>query len=277
MSKIDNLQEELDNVLPGADVEPTEPDTPTTEEPGPEPGTVPAGEPEEEPLLGETYNGVAVPEKFQGQPVSKLIESYMGLEKRMGDPSRSNNARQQLKDAGVSEKALDKIGELDAETIKKIEAMDFTEMKPADFAKAMAGIIQANSQQHIQSYIAQQTQVQKTVRSEVAEASEEYPLLKSSPEFRQAVLNVVGSSEAQGQEMTLKEACGIVDGQIKAINQSMGYASPEKEAKKSKAKRTTVETDTPTKTPTDNSDETNVKNAILNAGQSMGSPIGGLG
>lgn len=276
MSKVDNLENAMSEVLE-ADVQPTpEEEVTTPAEPQDDPAPAPEKpETPEEPVLGETYNGVAVPEKFIGKPVSELVKSYMGLETKLGDPARSNNARQQLKDAGLSEKALDKLGNLDEETLKKIEGMDFTEMGPAEFAQVIIGITQAHSQNQIQQLVEQQQRTQNMVRNEVAEAKEEYPLLASSPEYRQAVLNVVTVAEQQGQEITLKDACAQVQTQLEAINTTLGYAKPEVQQKKDKGSKAQVETETPTPAVPGDDEATSVKNAILNAGSGM-SPIGGL-
>jgi len=248
--RIENLREELE----------TE-ETPTTEE-APEtetPEEVEEGEPSEE-------SDFEIPEKFKGKSNEEIIKSYQELEKLIGQRTLSKQERSDLKDSGLGRGDLGNMDELK----ELIEKTDFTNMDPKQFTEFILGLTDKRAEERAQEIYKTTATVQQAVKTEIQEATDEFPLLKSNKEFRELTLAVIEADAVQGKVTPIKEACKKVSALLQIQKQEK-----ENNDNKETRKRTAVEKNTPATKDKPQTDQERVVQGILNAGSGSGA-LGGL-
>ena len=209
-----------------------------------------------------------IPEKFKGKSKSEIIKSYGELEKSLGKRTIDKEERKDLKDAGITRKDLGDMEDI-AELIKK---QDFSKMDVESFAKTLLEMTDKRSDQRANAIYTQNRNVRDAVKTEVGEAQDKFPLLKSNPEFRELVLTVIEANAGKGKRTSLMEASK----KISAI-----FKIEEEVEKKEKKPRPKVQIEKTAGAGGGKKDteEQKVLNGILNAGggKRTGSPLGGLG
>lgn len=243
--RIDNLREELENE------EEVQEEEPTTET-----------EPEEQ--EEEQEEEFEVPEKFKGKSSQDIIKSYLELEKTIGKRPLGKQERQDLKDAGLKRKDLG-----DMEDLKEmLEKQDFSNMDPKAFTKFLIGLTDKRSEERAKQIYEQKTSIQQAVRTELSEATEQYPMLKSNQEFRDLVLALIESKASAGENMSLMEAS-------KKVSALVG--NQEEKVEKKPRPKTAIETTPKNTAGGKETEEEKIVKGIMNANSNRNDVLGGLG
>lgn len=270
-TRIDNLREELggestEEVEETAettetDVEDTsEEDTEDTEDT--ETGEETTTDKKEEEVL----DGDDIPEKFRGKTAREIIKSYTELETLIGQRALGKGERQDLKDAGMGRKDLGSMEEM----AKVISETDFSKMDAKQFAEWLVGVTDKRATERAREIYQTASTVQQAVRTEIGEATEKFPLLKSNKEFRELTLAVIEADASRGTVTPIIEAAQKVSAMIGAQKQEETQKKNEKDRK-----RTAVETTQGGNGDKKETEEERVVNGLLRGKQS--SAMGGLG
>jgi hypothetical protein len=213
------------------------------------------------------------PEKFKGKTREDVIKAYKNLESTIGTRALKE-AQKLMQGAGLPVKKKDGTvpdkKELD-EFEEELKKMDFTKMKPSEFARWMNNRIQVQATRIAQGIYERSTQIKQSVSREIQEAQKSHPHLKENKDYQDVVMSMIEASAARGKVLTLKEACQKAD-------KAMGIKPQEKkpqEGEQKKKPKTAVEKPEGGDGGAQKSDEDKVKEGLLNAGSS--SPLGGLG
>jgi len=207
---------ELDNLLGSEEEEPTE-----TEE----------GE-EEEGEEKEEKEEFVMPEKFKGKSAEEIAKSYTELEK-MIERKAEERAAEILKEKS-KEEAEEKIEEEEEITPPMIEGkVDFASMTPDQFAEWILQEVEKRAEEKAKKVYEESTKIKESVSTEIAEAQENHPLLKTSNEYRELVLAIIESAASKGEIVSLEDACKKVDALI-GQKEEIGKKEEEK-LKKAKA------------------------------------------
>ena len=87
-------------------------------------------------------------------------------------------------------------------------------MTPEQFANNIDKRIEYKEEAKAKEIMTDSRKVRSAVQTEIKDAQKEHPLLKSSSEYRELALAVIESAAAKGKTITLKDACGKVEGLI---------------------------------------------------------------
>jgi len=260
-ARIDNLREELGEDTPEEVETPETPETDVEETPEEdEPETPETPEDDEE-------DDKDIPEKFRGKSAKEIIASYQELEKLIGQRALGKGERKDLKDAGLGRKDLGNM-----EDMQKIVAeTDFSKMDAKQFAQWMVDVTDKRATERAREIYQTASTVQNAVRTEIEEATEKFPLLKSNREFRDLTLSVIEADASRGTTTPIIEAAQKVSAMI-------GVQKKEEDAKKNAQtrKRTAVETTQGGDGGKKDTDEERVLKGMLGGGKTA-SPLGGLG
>jgi len=209
-----------------------------------------------------------IPEKFKGKSAKEIIKSYQALEKLMGQRNLTKQERKDLKELGFDRKDVDGM-----EDMKKIvEGTDFTKMTPQEFATWLLEQSNKQAETRAQEIYRNASTVQQAVKTEIGEATDKYPLLKSNKEFRDLTLSVIEADAASGKMTPIIEAAGRVAKLMGAKEKS-----DKKKTTKKLRKRTAVEQKGSGSGAPKKTDDQKVLEGILGAGDKGGNPMGGLG
>lgn len=177
---------------------------------------------EEEPEEDEDED---LPEKFKGKSKKDIAQSYIELEKLIGSKGGgiTEEKKEELRDRGFTEKNIK-----DLEGIKKeLDKVDFNTVDPRQFFgwafEQMANI----ATNRAQKVFDESSKVKESVRKEIHEAEKEYPILKENNKFRNMVKSLIKSERADGNEITLIEAC-------KQVAELINYKKPTEINRKAK-------------------------------------------
>ena len=245
---------ELDNLLGSDKEEPEE-----TEE----------GEEEKEEKEEEEF---VMPEKFKGKNPEEIAKSYSELEK-MVEKKAEERAEEILKkkeEEGEEEEEEEEIEEKPEIPMKEGKP-DFASMTPDQFADYVDKRIEQRAAEISKKIIEDSTRVRESVSTEIAEAQEKHPSLKTSDEYRELVLAIIESAATRRKIVSLEDACTKVDGLI-GKKEEVG----EKEEEKLKRAKAAIEKGAgapPSGAP--ETEEERIKKALL--GEGTKSPLGGLG
>ena len=245
---------ELDNLLGSDKEEPEE-----TEE----------GEEEEE---EEEEKEFVMPEKFKGKSPEEIAKSYSELEKMVEKKAeaRAEEILKEKEEEGEEEEEPEEIEEKPEIPMREGKP-DFASMTPDQFADYMDKRIEQRAAEIANKAIEDSTRVRESVSSEIVEAQEKHPSLKTSDEYRELVLAIIESAATKGKIVSLEDACTKVDGLI-GKKEEVG----EKEEEKLKRAKAVIEKGAgapPSGAP--ETEEERIKKALL--GEGTKSPLGGLG
>jgi len=219
---------------------------------------------EDEDVEEEEEEEYEVPEQFKGKDPKELIKMYQDLEKTSKKKPDENKARQD------SEKK--KQGDID--DLKEILAkQDFSKMDPQAFTEFILGLTDKRSEKRAKEIYEQKASIHEGVKTELNEATKEYPLLETNQEFRDLVLDVIESKVAKGETMSLMEAS-------KKVSALMGAKEEKADPKDKKKKRPKTAIETSPKNGSGGgkeTDEQRVIKGILGADKGGSNPLGGLG
>jgi len=209
-----------------------------------------------------------MPEKFKGKSPEEIAKSYSELEK-MVEKKAEERAEEILK---KKEEEGEEEEEEEAPEIPTREGKpDFASMTPDQFAGYMDKRIEQRAAEIANKAIEDSTRVRESVSSEIVEAQEKHPSLKTSDEYRELVLAIIESAATKGKIVSLEDACTKVDGLI-GKKEEVG----EKEEEKLKRAKAVIEKGAgapPSGAP--ETEEERIKKALL--GEGTKSPLGGLG
>ena len=241
---------ELDNLLGSEEEEPEE-----TEE----------GEEEEE----KEEKEFAMPEKFKGKSPEEIAKSYSELEKMVEKKAeeRAEGILKKREEEEEEEEEAEKVLEIPTREGKP----DFASMTPDQFAGYIDKRIEQRAAEIAKKVIEDSTRVRESVSTEIAEAQEKHPSLKTSDEYRELVLAIIESAAAKGKIVSLEGACTKVDGLIGKKEEA-----GEKEEEKLKRAKAAIEKGAgapPSGAP--ETEEEEIKRRLL--GEGTKSPLGGLG
>jgi len=241
---------ELDNLLGSEEEEPEE-----TEE----------GEEEEE----KEEKEFAMPEKFKGKSPEEIAKSYSELEKMVEKKAeeRAEGILKKREEEEEEEEEAEKVLEIPTREGKP----DFASMTPDQFAGYIDKRIEQRAAEIAKKVIEDSTRVRESVSTEIAEAQEKHPSLKTSDEYRELVLAIIESAATRRKIVSLEDACTKVDGLI-GKKEEVG----EKEEEKLKRAKAAIEKGAgalPSGAP--ETEEERIKKALL--GEGPKSPLGGLG
>lgn len=198
--------------------------------------------------------------KFEGKTPEEIIDMYRNLEKRLGKRAISNGERKALKEHGVTKKDLATMEDLTEDLKKEIAETDFSKMKPGEFAEWIIRKLSVKARQDAAEIYRNASTVQNAVRTEISQATEKHPLLKTNKEYRDLVLAIIESGQGRGEHIPLLEACAKVDGLI-----GQKAKVDDKDKRKLKSARTAVESTERTVNDSDGEEE-KIKKGILAAG-----------
>lgn len=206
--------------------------------------------------------------KFKGKSAEEVIEMYKNLEKTLPSKVAKEAAKQAqaLLKKSQGERPKGK-GKTEDEIEAEIENLDFSKMKPKEFASKMLTWIDKRSLKKAQEIFDQQTKVRSSVGKEIKEATKDFPQLKENKAYRELVINTMEAASGRGESIPLKEAC-------EKVNAVLNIKKEEAPKKKTK-KRTGVETPHGTDAEPNDTEEDKVKKGLLGGGSK--SPLGGLG
>lgn len=218
----------------------------------------------------------SIPEKFRGKSPEDVVKSYVELEKMIAKKAEEL-ANDMLRKKGITLTTEQKKDVKEVADDIDFSKMDFSKMKPEDFAKWIIGEVDKRAEAKARHIVTQTSTTQETVRNEIREAQTKHPHLKENQEYREAVLSFIENASARGETMTLEDACQKVD---KLMGVTATPPTPPTEEKKEEKKpvlRTGVEKSTSNDGGNNQSEEERVKSGILGAGGPARGPMGGLG
>lgn len=270
-------EEELDNSAEGEEEEDNSPEE--EEEEGAE-----EGEEEEESEEGEEgeEGEFVMPEKFKGKSAEEIAKAYANLEQNV-DARALKKAQDLLqKGGGLRKKDGTKPTKKELDDFEEeLKKVDFTKMKPDEFARWMNQRIMVQATRIAQGIFERSTALKQSVSKEIAEATKVHPHLKDNENYREVVISMIEAAAGRGETLTLKQACakadkamGIKPGAPKPKDKEEGEEGEEEEQPKKKPK-TGVEKPEGGGGSKEKTDEERVKEGLLSGGSSSG--LGGLG
>jgi hypothetical protein len=217
---------------------------------------------------GEEGKDFEIPEKFKGKELKDVIKSYTELEQLIEkkamqkaiELSGKNNVKP------VTKKEKDEL----AEELSKI---DFSKMKPAEFAKYILEMSEKRAQEISRKTYDTVDQTKATVAKDIDEAQKVWPQLKENEGFKEMVIALIENSANAGKILPLKEACERVG---KAMNLKQGETT-KTEVKPVVRPKTGVERTSGGGGTEKQTDEEAVVAGILGAGSNSPHKLGGLG
>jgi hypothetical protein len=271
-------EEELDNSAEG---EEEEENSPEEEEENEE------GEEEEEEGSDEGEEGedgeFTMPDKFKGKSAEEIAKAYANLERKV-DATALKKAQDLLqKGGGLRKKDGSKPTKKELDDFEEeLKKVDFTKMKPDEFARWMNQRIMVQATRIAQGIFERSTALKQSVSKEITEATKVHPHLKDNESYREIVISMIEAAAGRGETLTLKEACKKAD---KAMNIKPGDKPKPKEEgeeeeegdeeKPKKKPKTGVEKPEGGAGDKEKTDEEKVKEGLLSGGSSSG--LGGLG
>jgi hypothetical protein len=217
-------------------------------------------------------NDDTVPEKFRGKTPNDVVQSYVELEKMITKKAQEiaqgmiNNNGQNITPEQKKD-VKDIIEDVD------LTKVDFTKMKPEDFARWMFGEMDKRVEARARHIVTQTSTVQQSVQQEVVDAQAKHPHLKDNGEYRETVIAFIENASARGETLSLEDACQKVD---KLMGVTATPPEKKEEPKPNPVKRAGVEKTKPGDGASNLNDEDRVKQGMLSAGGGK-SPMGGLG
>ncbi len=265
--KNDNLEEEKTETVEEENKDTTEE---TEEENKPEGEGEGDGESDddEDDDEGDEEEEEKIPEKFRGKSKGEIIKSYLELEQILGKRGISKEERQELKKAGVTRKDLENMEEI----AKEVDAMDFSKMKPSEFVMYLLNIVDKRTESKAKTLYETADRVKQSVRTEIDEAKEKFPLLSTNTEYRELVVALINSEAAKGKTLGLVKACEKVNSLL-----SEGKNKVDKSKKEEDRKNKVVKTDIETPDAALGNKETEEEAVLKGLAQNRGNTIlGGL-
>lgn len=199
---IDELKNQLDDI-PQEEIE-EEPEENKEEE---------TEEENEESVEEEKFS---MPDKFKGKTAEEVAKSYTELE-GMIDKKAGEKAKEfaKMKEDDEEEEVEEKIEE-DSKNLPPMKdgKIDYASMTPEQFANHIDRRIEEKAESKAKEIMTDSRKVRGAVQTEIKDAQKEHPLLKTSSEYRELALAVIEAAAAKGKTITLKDACGKVEGLI---------------------------------------------------------------
>lgn len=193
---------------------------------------------------GEDDADFVIPDKFKGKDAKAIAKSYVELE-GMIQKKATDLAREMIgknRPGGKTDKG-------DDEAIKKaMEGVDFTKMKPEEFAAWLIKTVEARAQEIARNTYESADSTKAQVQTEIATVTKSWPQLKENEGFRNMVLALIENAAGKGEILPLKEACakvgkamGLKPGQKPAAGADEGKDGTEGEGEGKKRPKTGVE------------------------------------
>ncbi len=195
---------------------------------------------------GEGGEQFTMPDKFKDKSPEEIAKSYAELEK-MIDKKAEEKALEIAQKKAEEDEPEEEEGEEEEETLPTEEGKpDFASMTPEQFAQWMdkkmdekAKVEARKLEVKARKLIDDNQKMRMTIRTDVAEARKDHPLLKVNKEYTDLVVAIVEAASSKGESIGLKEACTKVD----AVMVGKGKEEPgELEKKRLKQARAQVET-----------------------------------
>ena len=266
-------EEELDNSAEGEEEESeSEPEDEEEKEEGEE-DEEEKSEDEDEEEGEEDDEEFVMPSKFKGKSAEEIAKAYANLEKNV-DARALKKAQDLLQKGGGLRKkdgtkpTKEELNDFEEE----LKKMDFSKMKPDEFARWMNQRIMVQATRVAQGIFERSTALKQSVSKEIAEATKVHPHLKDNESYREIVMSMIEAAAGRGETMTLREACKKAD---KAMNIKPGEKKEEEGEEKKKKPKTGVEKPEGAGGGKDKTEEERVREGLLHGGNSSG--LGGLG
>lgn len=143
-----------------------------------------------------------IPEKFKGKDAKAIAKSYVELEKSL-EKKVAAKVREEIAKQRPGGKAV----KADDEAIKKaMEGVDFTKMKPEDFAAWLIKTVEARAQEIARTTYETADSTKQQIQTDIAAVQKTWPAIKDNENFRNIVLTLIENKASKGEIMTLKEA-----------------------------------------------------------------------
>jgi len=155
-----------------------------------------------------------IPEKFKGKEAKDIAKSYVELEKQI-EKKAAEKAREML----GKNRPQKKDGEEDAAIKEAMKGVDFSKMKPEEFAAWLIKTVEARAQEIARNTYEAADSTKSAVQTEINTVTKTWPQLKENEGFRNMVLALIENKANKGEILTLKEACSQVG---KALGQKPG-------------------------------------------------------
>lgn len=210
-----------------------------------------------------------IPEKFKGKTIKDVVKSYKELESMIEKKAREMATKmtgKQGKPAPVTKKETDDI-------MKEFEGIDFSKMKPAEFAKFIIEQSEKRAQAIARTTYDTVDQTRASVNKDIETTTKVWPQLKENEEFRDMVVAIIENEANKGEILPLKTACERV-GKLMGLKAG---ETPKKEPEAKSRPKTGVERGTGAGGTDKETDEEKVVNGILGAGSNSTHKLGGLG
>jgi adenine-specific DNA methylase len=144
-------------------------------------------------------------------------------------------------------------------------------MDAKQFAEWLVGVTDGRAETRAREIYTTASTVQQAVRTEIEEATTQFPLLKSNKEFRDLTLAVIESDASRGKVTPIIEASKKVSAMMTAQKQTETQTKNDKTRK-----RTAVEAPKGGANDAPDTDAQRVLNSLKKSG-GAGNPMGGLG
>ncbi len=207
------------------------------EEPPKEPPKEPEEPPKEPEEPEEPEDGFTLPAKFKGKESRDIAKSYVELEKSI--EKKAMKRALELANVQPKEEEKEKTPEWINESLKGV---DFSSMKPEDFATFMLDKIESRAQEIAKTTYEAADSTKADVQQAIETASKDWPQLKEKEGFRDMVLTLIENSAGKGEILPLEDACTKV-GDLMGIKKGEAPTEPKKPEPK-KDIRTGVEKST---------------------------------
>lgn len=144
-----------------------------------------------------------LPEKFKGKSAEEIARSYVNLEKNL-EKKVADKVREEIGKARPG----GKVTKTDDDAIKKaMEGVDFSKMKPEEFAAWLIKTVESRAQEIARNTYEAADSTKQQVQTEINTVTKTWPQLKENEGFRTMVLALIENAAAKGEILTLKEAC----------------------------------------------------------------------
>lgn len=151
---------------------------------------------------GEDDADFVIPEKFKGKDAKAIAKSYTELEKNM-EKKIAAKVREEIAKARPGGKVV----KADDEAIKKMmEGVDFSKMKPEEFAAWLIKSVESRAQEISRSTYQAADSTKEQIQRDIAAVQKTWPAIKENENFRSLVLTLIENKASKGEILTLKEA-----------------------------------------------------------------------
>ena len=161
-----------------------------------------------------------IPDKFKGKDAKAIAKAYVELE---GLIEKKASKRARELSGGDRKIEKPKPGETPEWMKKALEGVDFSKMKPEDFAKFMLTTIESRAQEIARNTFEAADSTKAQVQRDIDTVTKTWPQLKEHEGFRNIVLTLIENKASKGEILPLKEACKQA---AKMLNMKPGDKKP---------------------------------------------------